>query len=622
MKNKFRLRISVVVFLAVAALMAGCSVSLASDITPPPDSQTFNASTTQAPVDQADLPIVAPDAQNGKVVYEEKCAPCHGVTGMGDGAQSSNLSVEVPALGDSTVARGVRPVEWYNMVTDGNIERFMPPFKSLDDRTRWDVVAYALTLSVDDQTVADGKAIYEANCAQCHGENGEGSSQASGWRDDPGLLAQTSIFDMAAVISTGRGNMPSFSSTLDEGKINSVASYIRWMGYNGGGESAQAAATTEPSLAETAAATADAVQPVSGTITISGQVTNASGGELPAGLSVTLLAYDGMTEAFTDTAAVDAGGRYHFDDVENSDTRTFMTMVEYNGVPFTSEAYHSADQPSADLADMPINIYDTTTDLSALKVDRMHIFFDFTKAGYIQVAELFVLNNTGSQVITSAEANGPVVNYDLPAGATNLQFQEGMLGERYLPTENGFADTQNIAPGSGMQLLFAFDLPYNKSLNVDIPIPLDVDSAVVMVPKGTLTIQSDQVQPMGTSDVQGANYDFYAATNLTAGSALALKLSGSTGLGGSASLSTSILIGAIVLALALIGAFTWFLIERRRVKRFSEQQSVHESPDTEEGLMDAIIALDDRYQAGELSAEAYEARRAELKERLKKTLGA
>jgi flagellar basal body-associated protein FliL len=157
---------------------------------------------------------------------------------------------------------------------------------------------------------------------------------------------------------------------------------------------------------------------------------------------------------------------------------------------------------------------------------------------------------------------------------------------------------------------------------VDIPIPLDVDSAVVMVPKGTLTIQSDQVQPMGTSDVQGANYDFYAATNLTAGSALALKLSGSTGLGGSTSLSTSILIGAIVLALALIGAFTWFLIERRRVKRFSEQQSVHESPDTEEGLMDAIIALDDRYQAGELSAEAYEARRAELKERLKKTLGA
>jgi mono/diheme cytochrome c family protein len=622
MKNKFRLRISVVVFLAVAALMAGCSVSLASDITPPPDSQTFNASTTQAPVDQADLPIVAPDAQNGKAVYEEKCAPCHGVTGMGDGAQSSNLSVEVPALGDSTVARGVRPVEWYNMVTDGNIERFMPPFKSLDDRTRWDVVAYALTLSVDDQTVADGKAIYEANCAQCHGENGEGSSQASGWRDDPGLLAQTSIFDMAAVISTGRGNMPSFSSTLDEGKINSVASYIRWMGYNGGGETAQAASTGVPTPAETAEATADAVQPVSGTITISGQVSNASGGELPSGLSVTLLAYDGMTEAFTDTAEVDAGGRYHFDDVENSDTRTFMTMVEYNGVPFTSEAYHSADQPSADLADLPINIYDTTTDLSALKVDRMHIFFDFTKAGYIQVAELFVLNNTGSQVITSAEANGPVVNYDLPAGATNLQFQEGMLGERYLPTENGFADTQNIAPGSGMQLLFAFDLPFNKSLNVDIPIPLDVDSAVVMVPKGTLTIQSDQVQPMGTSDVQGANYDFYAATNLTAGSALALKLSGSTGLGGSTSLSTSILIGAIVLALALIGAFTWFLIERRRVKRFSEQQSVHESPDTEEGLMDAIIALDDRYQAGELSAEAYEARRAELKERLKKTLGA
>jgi cytochrome c1 len=29
----------------------------------------------------------------------------------------------------------------------GNIENFMPPFASLSDQERWDVVAYALSLS-------------------------------------------------------------------------------------------------------------------------------------------------------------------------------------------------------------------------------------------------------------------------------------------------------------------------------------------------------------------------------------------------------------------------------------------------------------------------------------------
>jgi hypothetical protein len=38
-------------------------------------------------------------------------------------------------------------------------------------------------------------------------------------------------------------------------------------------------------------------------------------------------------------------------------------------------------------------------------------------------------------------------------------------------------------------------------------------------------------------------------------------------------------------------------------------------------LMDAILALDDRYQAGELPEVAYKERRSELKARLRRMLG-
>jgi hypothetical protein len=43
--------------------------------------------------------------------------------------------------------------------------------------------------------------------------------------------------------------------------------------------------------------------------------------------------------------------------------------------------------------------------------------------------------------------------------------------------------------------------------------------------------------------------------------------------------------------------------------------------DDAETLLDAILALDDQFQTGELSEEAYRRRRAELKARLKDKLG-
>ncbi|MBK8782804.1 MAG: hypothetical protein IPO22_13575 [Anaerolineales bacterium] len=44
------------------------------------------------------------------------------------------------------------------MVTQGNLDRFMPPFLSLSDQQRWDVVSYALTLHTTDQQVETGKS--------------------------------------------------------------------------------------------------------------------------------------------------------------------------------------------------------------------------------------------------------------------------------------------------------------------------------------------------------------------------------------------------------------------------------------------------------------------------------
>jgi len=293
-----------------------------------------------------------------------------------------------------------------------------------------------------------------------------------------------------------------------------------------------------------------------------------------------------------------------------------MATVDYQGLTFNSDVYHSPDQIIDEVVELPISYYETTTDLSVLRADRMHIFFDFTRADVVQVVELFILNNTSDKAIIASQANGGVVEYELPEGAGNLQFQDSTLGERYIQTEKGFADTASILPGEGSQILFAYDLPYDRKMKVSIPIPMPVDAAVIMLPSGTMKVTSDQLQSTGSRDVQGINLDMYSASNLVPDSTLEMTLSGKVSNTPSLETgnTTGLLIGGGALGLVLVGAGIWMW----RQKKPEEVEDVEEGTpvETTEEVMDAIITLDDRYKAGDLPEDAYKARRAELKTKL------
>lgn len=147
----------------IAVFLAACNFTLAEDVTPPPNYVEPTPVPTMGPL----FPASAPDVANGAAIYVEKCAPCHGDTGLGDGPQGLQLPVPVAALGLPATAQKALPSDWYKMVTQGNLEKFMPPFASLSDQERWDVVAYALTLHTTPAQIEEGKSLFEANCADC-----------------------------------------------------------------------------------------------------------------------------------------------------------------------------------------------------------------------------------------------------------------------------------------------------------------------------------------------------------------------------------------------------------------------------------------------------------------------
>ncbi len=284
------------------------------------------------------------------------------------------------------------------------------------------------------------------------------------------------------------------------------------------------------------------------------------------------------------------------------------------------------------MLDLPVAIYESTTDTSMLKADRLHIFLEFVDEKTLRIIELYIMSNPTNMTIVPAGEDQPTVSFKLPEGATNLQFQDGELGGRYVETADGFGDTVPIRPGSGnYELLYGYEMPYNRKLDLVHPMSVPVDALVVLSPENGVDVKGESLVDAGTRDVQGTQYRLYNGNSIPAGSNISLSISGLPS-GSSPTItagsSTSLVIGLAAFGVALIVAGVWLFQRTRSARRATSEAGSSEPAsagmdavsDNPEALMDAIIALDDLYQSGQLPESAYLERRTKLKERLKEIL--
>jgi mono/diheme cytochrome c family protein len=620
-----------------ALILTACSFSLAADVTPPPGAQA--PVITQQPsaqqVSNALYPLVPPNPAAGQEIYLEKCAPCHGQTGLGDGERAAGLPNPVAAIGTAELARNASPTQWYTVVSQGNLERFMPPFPSLNDRQRWDVIAYVFSLSQPVESSAQGGQLYQVECAACHGKQGKGDGpQAAGktmadFTDQEYMASQPAANLFQEIASSESHAQADFANKLSEDQRWALAGYLRSLSFAATGdlaavtpEAVQAGSTVAES-AEPVAAT-EVISPTISVGVISGLVTNGSGGELPTGAEVMLHGFDQMQVAITQTTTVAPDGIYTFSNVEMPDGRMFFTSLQHQGSSFGSDvATATADTNNLDL---PITIYDTTQDTSTLKIDRLHLFFEQADTQTMRVAELLVISNDGSKAIVAKEPGQPVVTFNLPEGFQNLQFQDGELGGRYIQTADGFGDTSIIYPGKGSyQVLLAYDLPYNHKLSLSQTLTMPADAVVILVPEQSFKVRGENLQDAGTRDMSGVPYQMYNLSSIEAGEQLKLSVSSSSTLLGNGT-RTGLIVGLSALGLALILGGVWlYWKNRNQESELEEAVPVSAAPGanavTEEELMDAILALDDLYTSHQIPEDVYIERRNELKARLKEVLG-
>jgi hypothetical protein len=309
--------------------------------------------------------------------------------------------------------------------------------------------------------------------------------------------------------------------------------------------------------------------------------------------------------------------------------RAFLASMDYEGVAYSSDI--AVVDPEITNLVLIIPYYETTTDTSLLSADRLHLLFEYVEPETLRVVEMYIISNPGDRTIIAEEDGQPVITFKLPDGATNLQFQDGAVGERYVELPNGFGDLAVVRPGAGQhQVIYSYDLPYKNKLDFDHPIDMPVNALVILLPEDGIKIEGEQLSDMGTRDVQGFPYRMYSSDLIQAGSNLELDISGQPKTGGTESAlgsSTNLVIGLFAFGIALILAGGWLYTRSRNGKTGEDLNEDSDGSTTAEYeqdvdmLLDAILALDDQYKAGELPEEAYIKCRGELKARIKELLG-
>jgi hypothetical protein len=360
-------------------------------------------------------------------------------------------------------------------------------------------------------------------------------------------------------------------------------------------------------------------------VVIRGKVTLDGGAVIPQGTLANLLLYTSSGElAQTLTTPIPPDGSYEFTNVPADSTLFYLVTVDFNSVTYRSDPANF-DGTLFQL-EMPVTIFATTVDQSVLTITQAHLQFDFSTAGQVQVMVLYVVTNPSGKTVVVPSDGSNVPFIQIPAGAENINYQLAQSSSPLLNAANGFA----LLPGADLQygIITSFTIPYTNRLVFAQLFSLPVSSATIIVPEG-VKVRSDQLTDAGTQPSTGTpvvTYHLYQASSLAAGSTLTMTISGMPGdkVGFVFDQRTWLMIGVGAVGLILIGLGIFLFLRDRKLRKLEddfEGEGDDTNPDAlgedRDSIMDAIITLDDQFKAGDISKEAYEKRRDELKNRLK-----
>lgn len=102
-----------------------------------------------------------PDLENGKALYVDACAECHGEKGNGEGPQAEGLEPPPTNLREEEYMKKVAPLKVFNTARLGIEGTSMRAFDEYKDQELWDIAFYVLSMQHQDAEKEELQLLYE-----------------------------------------------------------------------------------------------------------------------------------------------------------------------------------------------------------------------------------------------------------------------------------------------------------------------------------------------------------------------------------------------------------------------------------------------------------------------------
>ncbi|MBA3868284.1 MAG: cytochrome c [Anaerolineae bacterium] len=588
--------------IVVALLLAGCG-GLAGEpaivATLPPVTPSVS------------YPATPPDLAVGASVFAGHCTQCHGLSGAGDGALigsgQGQIGVHPLSFRDAATTAAQTPLEFYNTITDGNIEHFMPPWKdALTDDQRWAVALYTYTLHNAQANVDAGAALT--------------SGQPITLANLPSAENNVKLTDAQLISQVG---LPAaFISSLSDQQKNDLAAYLRSLtvanAMHMGLVTSAPQVTAEPAVTpEVTAAPAAA-----GTGTISGQVTNGtSGAKVPADLKISLYVITTQGASAPMDATVGADGKFSFANIDIRLDQKYVVTTTYNGRAYGSEAKDG--DPTTNKVDLPITIYETTDDVSVLTILAWVSQVQLV-GNNLQVSDFIQIGNSADRAYSTNVAvdDKRYGGVEVPVPKDALIQSADVSNSRYTIGADGHSviDTAPVLPGQSYIFQMVYSLPYRGDIQVEQTVPYTLSGAyrlLVNLPGATVT--SDLLKSLGPQELSGVQYQSYGTSDpLKAKDSIRYGVQGGVQATSStaAVINRDQLIPLLLIVAGLVVILTAGMIYWRGRRPLTPEPTTRSNDALVDGLIQQISELDETYNKGSLDEDIYQKRRERLKARL------
>jgi len=343
-------------------------------------------------------------------------------------------------------------------------------------------------------------------------------------------------------------------------------------------------------------------------------------------LPITLTAYVNFEPAQALTTTTDAEGRFTFAELSTAEGVVYQAETAYADVRYNSNIV--ALTPLTPTMSIDLPVYETTDDDSGIGISRANWLLD-QEPGALIVGQVFNFANLLDRTFVGKTVEGldrpATLALSVPEGATDIQFQDGVLGGRYQQVGTLIYDIAPVPPGSDIrQIVLQYRLPFeDDSATLEQEFPYRVGQLNLLIPE----LPNVQTEVTGltqseTQTIQGVNYRVWVGDELS--NPVQIALSGLTPAGSADSvrlapdgtvlpsstppLENNVLLG--VGAVLLFGLAIAAYLPLRKQGRLDRKAALQQE---KAALVEHIARLDDQHATGELQTQTWAHERARLK---------